>query len=781
MKRFSKHSAMICFTGGLGILLVLRLFSLTVVFHDKWSQYTSDASQRTVYETAARGDILDRNGRLLAGSLPVYSAEISSIGLDEKTAEQSCRKLFDILESYGEETEISSAEDLMKKIFKEQGVSGLPVEVCRGISSQAAAAIQEKKPAGVRVRTDYKRYYPYGHLASHVIGYTGSITSEEYKKTGRKKGYRKDSRIGRAGIEKYCESSLKGTDGATVFQVDASGSARKVIEKKSSEKGSDVRLTIDAKLQQTAEKALQQAVSQSAAGGTFASRYGDVKMTYAPNAAVGAAVVMDVKTGEVLALANTPDFDPNDFTADMSQEKWASLQQQNQNDPMSPAPLYNVATMTAVQPGSAFKPVTALAAMSCGLDPERSLYDDGYVDLGGRRFGCSLWNETGGKHGYVDLAKAVEVSCNYYFYDIASGKDLASGRSLGYKKAIDNSTIVKYAKLFGLGSETGIETGESTGLVPSEELKNQGIKSQLRSFLLGEDEKYFTETALRNRKQFKKKIEKIVNWADKDLSLKEIMVKLNNEKIVRKEKLEELAGIYYQNYYSQMGWSTADTFNIAIGQGDNAYTVLQMANYMAVLGNEGQYHGATLIADRSRDKGRTSSEKGQLDKADIRTIISSMTRVTEGSGGTLHSVFAGFPYRVAAKSGTAQRAGKISDMDEKEYLRRYIHLIAPGVTLDDAVSEAGRLMKAYPDVYSTEDAALRRAVMNLSSRSITADDIDRYKKSYDAFAWTVALAPADDPQIAVAVMLVQGRTSVNAAPVARELIGKYGEMNKWEK
>ena len=107
----------------------------------------------------------------------------------------------------------------------------------------------------------------------------------------------------------------------------------------------------------------------------------------------------------------------------------------------------------------------------------------------------------------------------------------------------------------------------------------------MAAFLLAEQEIYFTEESLTDRKTFRKKIEKIINWADKDLSLNEIIGKLKSEKIVRKEKLKELAGICHDDYFSQTGWQPGDTFNIAIGQGDNAYTVLQMADYMAVLGN----------------------------------------------------------------------------------------------------------------------------------------------------------------------------------------------------
>ena len=206
---------------------------------------------------------------------------------------------------------------------------------------------------------------------------------------------------------------------------------------------------------------------------------------------------------------------------------------------------------------------------------------------------------------------------------------------------------------------------------------------------------------------------------------------------------------------------------------------------MASLGSGGQRKEATLIIESEKEGSKeeevkNSEEKSALSEKDIDYIIEAMTEVTEDESGSLYSMFSAFPYRVAAKTGTAQRAGKISTGDEKDYIRRHLHLIAPGVSFKDAEEEAQRLMREYPDLYEEEDAALRRAVINLSGREITSEDIDAYKESYDSFAWTVALAPAEEPEIAVAVMLVQGKTSSNAAPVAREIIGKYGENAEWE-
>ncbi len=775
-ERKSKHSLMSIFMAAAGLVLVSRLFVLTVAEAGKWRSAVEDMSVRAVYETAPRGDILDRNGDIIATSRKVYSVEMN--GTDEEPLETAAA-VMTLLEEAGEDVEVT-LDEVRQAVEDGRCNAYTPLTLSEDVSEETAGLIEKGGYAGITVAVDHVREYPNGALASHILGYMGRITAGEEEEFVDERGYRKDALIGKDGVEKVYEEQLKGCDGVTRFRVDASGNVEDVISESKAEKGQDLTLTIDARLQKVTEDALEQAVVKASEGGTFESDYGEVIMSYAENAASGAAVALDVDTGEVLAMASYPDFDPNDFATGISEEKWEALQQENPYDPMSPAPLYNTATMTAVQPGSAFKPVTALAAMSCGLDEKRYLYDDGAVTLGGRSYGCSLWNDTGQTHGYVSLKEAMKVSCNYYFYDIASGEDLASGKGLGYDETMDNDMITKYAKMLGLGEKTGIEISESAGSTPSEKLKAEGIKNSLRNYLLAEEESYFIKSTLKNRKKTRKNIEKIVKLADKDLTLDEIIGKLTKENFIRKDKADELASVCKYTYFGQMEWTKGDTFNIAIGQGDNAYTTLQMANYMASLANGGSRNDVTLTAGE-KAVGKRSEMIETVDEDDVKCVIEAMTGVTEDQDGSLYSQFASFPYTVAAKTGTAQRAGKKSDEDEREYLKRHLHLIASDVTMEQVEEEAERLKDEYPDIYEEDSAALRRAVINESGMEITSEDIDRYKEDYDSFAWTVALAPADEPQIAVAVMLVQGKTSSNAAPVAREIIGKYGEILEWEK
>ena len=774
----SKHSLMSIFMMFMGLVLSVRLLVLTSVQAGEWKSTAEDMSVRTVYETAPRGDILDRNGETLATSRPVYSVCVSRAGMDRDEMLETAVSVMSELDDLGEDLNVT-IDQVRAAVSDTAYTAYMPIVIADDASENAADHIQQQGIKGVTVSTEYVRSYPQGSLAAHILGYMGRISSDEENEYVNEKGYRKDALIGKAGIENRYEEKLRGTDSAQRFQVDSTGRVTGLISSSKAKKGSDVTLTIDSGLQKVTEDALEQAVAKAAVGGTFESSYGDYAMTLAKNAASGAAVAIDVKTGEVLAMASFPDYDPNDFAVAVSEEKWASLQQENPYDPMSPSPMYNTATMTAVQPGSAFKPVTALAALSCGLDEKKYLYDDGAVTLGERMYGCFLWNEKNETHGYVSLQEALKVSCNYYFFDIAAGKDFASGTSLHYDRRISNETITDTAKMLGLGRKTGIEIEESAGVLPSEELKEEGVKSSLRNYLLAEEETYFKKDTLKDRKQTRKNIEKIVKWADKDLTLEKIIGKLTKEKFIRQDKAEALASVCKFTYFDQIKWTLGDTFNISIGQGDNAYTTIQMASYISALANGGVRKPVTLIASRSRQN--VTREAGIPDKADINYIISAMTRVTGDKDGSLYRAFAAFPYSVAAKTGTAQRAGKKSVEDEREYLRKHLHLIAPDITMSQVEAEAERLKEDYPDLYKDDRAALRRAVINKSRNEIGADGIDLYKEGYDSFAWTVALAPADDPHIAVAVMLIQGGESSNAAPVVREIIGKYGEDSQWEK
>jgi len=482
----------------------------------------------------------------------------------------------------------------------------------------------------------------------------------------------------------------------------------------------------------------------------------------------------------VLAMASSPNYDPNLFADGISNTDWSALQTKNARDPLAPAPLYNVATRSAVQPGSTFKMVTATAGLEAGLDPYKKLRDGGHIELGTKSFGCVVWNLYRSNHGYLDMARALEVSCNYYFYDVATGKDWYTGKSLGYKKPITIDDITAYANQYGLGLSTGIEIPETVLPVPSKARKLTGLQSSLRNILYASSEVYFEARVVGNPELLEETIEKIVGWMGEDISRNEMI----NERLVnlgiKEDQVEPLADLCLYTYFNQTDWSTADAMNIAIGQGENAYTPLQMANYVATLGNKGVRNQVSLI--------KSIENQGEYAKADpvkvkvsneeyFDQIIAGMRLAATGSEGSLSRYFGNFPVEVAAKTGTAERAGTINPPSEVAYIKQHLSAFNSALSWAQVNAEMKRLMKTYPTIYISEDTAVRRAVINLSDGKLTSADLNRYKSEYDNFAWALAMAPADNPKIAVVVMIVQGSTGPNAGSIVREVIGEYLQVN----
>lgn len=719
--------------------------------------------------------------------------------LDEKTLSSenapktrlSAEEAFTALREYFEiDKEISDEEArkimVLRNEIKSVGYRKyLPADIAKGLSAKSIVEIEEKSSEmpQVNVVSETVRYYPEKNTASHIIGYLGQISERDKEYYVGTLEYNANDLIGQDGIESSYETTLKGKDGIKNVQVNASGQAVRVIDEMAPKKGKDIYLTIDLELQKTAEEALEQALREIQRGGTFYSKYGNYSYKKAfKNANVGAVVALDVKNSNILAMASAPDFDPNLFARGIGKDDWNMLQSQNPRDYMAPAPLYNVATRTPVAPGSTFKMVTATAALECGLDPEKKLYDGGRVMIGKRPYACLIWHRGRGSHGYVNLADALEVSCNYYFYDVATGKDFYKNTSLGYKKPISIDLITAYAEKYGLGVPTGIEIPERVVGVPKAEKKMAQEKERLRQDLKRNGEKYFVQEVLKNETKLNKSIDSIVGWTEENPSKKEITERLEKQKLgVMPDRIDALADLCKFSYFNYANWTLGDEFNIAIGQGEHSYTPLQMANYLATIGNKGIRNEVTLIkaieGEEPIEK-KEGTDIGLKNPKYLDHIIKGMKKVVNGPKGSLRSTFAGFPIAVAGKTGTAERSGKMHPPDEVAYIQKHLKKINPKLSWEEVSEEMHRLMKEEGDTYRTKDGAVRQAVINLSKGAVNYEKIDVYKSNYDNFAWVLAMAPAEDPQIAVAVMIVQGGTAGYAAPVAREVIGKYLQLDK---
>lgn len=728
---------------------------------------------------------------------------------------------------------------VVRDLIKSQGYSQYnPITIATDISQKTISQLEESaiELPGVSVAVEPVRYYPNTTLASHILGHMGKMPSgQEDKYLNREEGktYSKGDTVGISGIEKSYEEQLRGVDGYKKVQVDALGRITRELDVSEPKSGDTVYLSIDKDLQEDTENALKGVLEALRVGGTYKSKYGNKTFSSAAkNAASGAVIAIDAKNGYVLSMASYPNYDPNKFVNGISYEDYQALQPKNKNDVLAANPQVNLATQGVFQPGSTFKMVTGMAAIDNGLSPNYAIQDTGVIRLGGpksRPFADLIWHKSRSNHGYTDLYKAIQESCNIYFYTIGSGKNYTGGKDPSVK--VGAKGIIEYAKKFGLDDYTGLneEIDERKGSVPNMAAKLETTKTLLRDYLTKEMANDFTDISKsKNPKEYESRIEEIVSWADetKTVGRVEAMERLTKMK-VKEDRVETLADSIVFSYLNFAKWSTADTFNISIGQGENQYTPAQMARYVAAIGNGGNLVELSVV-DRviSNDYNNVDIDENKVEKIDfnnpekLKDLIEGMKRVsTQGSGKGIFGP--NYPISVASKTGTAEKSGKIPTENEVEYLKS--HMSSYGVSLDEAVKLAEKMKKArekelteerineikeelkrkdlkeeerksleeelkdgvnvkLEDTDKVNASYLRKAIKELNPK-ITDEKIDSYKESYKSFAWAVAVAPADDPEIAVVAMIPQGESSSNAMLLIREVLGSYFDLdnNKGEK
>ena len=700
-----------------------------------------------------------------------------------KDAFEKVKKYYDI----PEKLDNSSTRKILvvRDILKSQGyLQYQPIKIALDVKKETVSKIEElaMELPGVSIQVEPIRYYPNDNLSSHILGQIGKISQEnEIEKYIKEKGYSISDMVGKTGVERQFESRLHGIKGYKKVQVDAAGRLIKKIDIKNPVPGDTLYLTIDKDLQRVGEESLKNVLATIQRGGSYDSKWGSVKLRDAKRiynkATSGAFVALDPKTGEVLAMASYPDYNPNMFSTGISPEDMKNLLPENKNDPLAPKPLYNIAAFTSVQPGSTFKMLTGLAGIENGLSPDYTLTDKGFIMLGNRSFGCWIWNEKHGTHGAVDLYRAIAQSCNYYFYCVSVGYDYSRNKPLPVKMKAEE--VLKYARMFGLDEKTGIEMEEIPGKVPNPEAKMKNTKKALGLALNRKIKEYFADISYdENKMEFEKRIDEIVSWTQENPGRNAIMKRLKDLNL-REDKIIEVTDFIKYNYFNQANWKTGDTFNLAIGQGEHAYTPLQMARYISGIVNGG-YKNKVSVIDKIEsydkmdlEKTKKVTEKIPLKKESNLSIIKKgMLDVTEE--GTARATFANFPISVAAKTGTAQKSGRIPTPDEEEYLLS--HMGSFNVNTSKVLELADKYEKQDKSKYSRE-TYLRRAIFSLNP-TITNEEVNRFKDSYDNFSWFVSFAPYDDPQIVVVSMIFQGGHGGYAAPIARDIIAQYFGLNK---
>lgn len=492
-----------------------KLFDLQIMKGDQYAQIATDRLTTNIVEKAPRGEILDRYGTRLVSNKVGYSVVMQKTDMKDEELNDVINELVGVLYAnhceyyddlpisfapYGFQfeddnedgsiddersawfesnknrdiTEGMTADQIMQALKKRYKVSGIYSEdeqrrivgirhaaeasglsqttmftLADDISVEAVTQIKERQEdfRGIAVINDYVRQYDMPGLATHILGRTGKINAEEYE-SNKDLGYGYNDIIGKQGLEKWGEQYLRGIDGTTGTTKEVNGKEITVLDDTEPVPGDYLVLTLDSDLQRVTEESLANTIQNIRASS-------GVKAKDGADCNAGAAVVIDVKTGDTLAIASHPTYDMSRFNEDYN------ILIQNEAKPM-----WNRAVSGLYSPGSTFKPLTAIAALETGnLKTNEIIEDEGvYKYYADYQPTCWIWNEYQLTHGKQNVTLALENSCNFFFYEV--------GRRMG----ID--TLGKYAKKFGLGEKTGVELGEETaGHMASPEYKKQVVSN----------------------------------------------------------------------------------------------------------------------------------------------------------------------------------------------------------------------------------------------------------------------------------------------------------------
>lgn len=694
---------------------------------------------------------------------------------------------------------------LVKDEIKMQSYKGYKsVTIASNISKDTYSMIVQElnNLPGIDVQIEPTRYYPYNELASSVLGYLSPIDSTNAEKY-ELRGYNVSTDlIGVSGIESAFEDQLRGVKGGTTVKVNSKGRVTEELFKLEPYPGNNIHTTIDKDIQYAAEQSLIDTMAKI-------RKTSDMSHTFS-GANRGAVVAVEVNTGRILASVSYPNYDPNKFaiSGQLTDEENAQYfspdlesfgndlikslglkktvdelfpissngTRQDQYD-LYPRTFYNYATQGLIPPGSTFKPLTGVAGLESGVvTPETLIVDHGkfteHSDVYGTAFGpeCLIYSNYHMTHGALNVSKALEVSCNYYFYEVAY-RLYAKALNDGASKAEAVNSLAEYAWKFGLGTDpdgqqnasTGVEIEENFGQVYNfKSFKNQSIlyaKYELRDYLESGNYKgitYFVpfdystdeddkEKVAKAKEALKDKINERFNeitgsdtintdeFADEILDdIKDIMeysdkYKKNVEEYESSKNktvdVESQANIVAQvisrfvtsDKRSEI-LSPAQEVYAAIGQGMNTFTPMQLAQYVSTIANGGTRYALHYVDKITNTEGQVLEEYEPkvLDSIDMsketwNAIVEGMKKVNNDEEGTATAAFTGFPSQIttAGKTGTA-------DFSETQY-------------------ENGRA----------------------------------------PFATYVSFAPADAPEIAVVAVVYDGGHGGYAAPIARAVYEAY--------
>ena len=608
-------------------VLFFRLWALQVISGQRYLDEARNNQVRTFRAPAQRGSIIDRNGKVLVSNVPstvaqLWPAALNDLSADERT--QTLRRVGRLLDVPYRQIE--------KELKARKNDLLTPVTIKTDVPNAKVNYLLEHQNdfPGVQVSQASLRHYDQGSIASQLLGYVSEISPQQVE-ARTKDGYAPGDRIGQSGVEGAYDTYLRGQPGLGRVYVDALGRVKSAREyEQLPEAGDNVRLTIDADLQRTAEEALDYGIRIAHEDGRWA-------------ADGGALVAMDPNTGEILALASNPSFDPRIYTGRVQQKDLNQLAKPSANHPT-----LDRAVAGVYPPGSTFKPVTALAALESGLvAPDELIQCTGKEVVDGQVF--KNWDPYANEP--MTMTTALAASCDTYFYQLG----------LRFYERKD-SPLQSWARDMGFGAKTGVDVGpEERGLVPTPSWR---------------------------RRYFKTEIDKI--------------------------------------------WTSGDSVQLAIGQGDVLVTPLQMARLYGMIatggklvephvvksveepGNEGQ---APVVL---RPYAPKPPKDVQLDQSAVRVVQEGLYQATHESYGTSSGIFGSFPIEIAGKTGTAEKYVRLpgySGLQDQAWWCGYGPYASPKLVVCALIENGGhggiaaapaalrvfeKYFKVDPDSYSAE-------------------------------------------------------------------------------
>ncbi|KTF10102.1 penicillin-binding protein 2 [Pseudoalteromonas sp. 10-33] len=413
------------FVLGLVAVLITNLYNIQVKDHQDYQTRSNDNRIKVIPIAPNRGLIYDRNGVLLAENKPVYNLEV--IPEDVDNLEESLEQVSQLIAITEQEK-----QDFLKDIKNTRRFKSQVLKARLDEADVATFSVNQHKFPGFSIEARLARYYPYGDTLTHALGYVAKLNRKELNKLEQEQqatNYRATHDIGKLGIEKYYEQLLHGQVGSQRVEVNNRGRVIRTLSMLPPQPGSDLVLTLDIGLQQIAQHALK-----------------DMR---------GAVVVMDAKDGGILALYSNPSYDPNLFVHGISSKNYKALLNPDR-------PLINRATQGRYAPASTIKPHMAILALEENMVTEgTTMWDPGFFQIQNVEHKWRDWKRWG--HGHVDVYKAIEESCDTYFYDTA------------YRLGI--TKISNFMARFGFGDLSGIDIHEeTTAILPSKEWKENRFK-----------------------------------------------------------------------------------------------------------------------------------------------------------------------------------------------------------------------------------------------------------------------------------------------------------------